>query len=185
MDPQRFDELTRLLAGNSPRRQVLKALESALAAALVLLATAWTVLAEPSVTVSPSEGSFGTDFRPTATGLPPGTPVFVFVRDPTGEEHSGPGLGAVPPDGTWRIPEPWHALPNEPVGEYTLVVHRLDGTVLASTTFRVTGSPGATAATAPSTLPRMGDLSHVPLLVAGAGAGLASLGYLLVRRARP
>ena len=122
---------------------------AALVAALALLATAWTVQAEPSVTVSPTEGPVGTDFRSTATGLPPGTSVFVFVRDPMGEEHSGPGLGAVPPDGTWRIPDPWHAAPNEPAGEYTVVVHRLDGTVLASTTFRVTGAPGATSATAP------------------------------------
>jgi hypothetical protein len=110
---------------------------------LAVLGSAWTALAEPSVTITPTEGPFGTAFRSTATGLPPGIPVFVFVRDPTGEEHSGPGIGAVPADGTWQIPDPWNAAPNEPVGEYTLVVHGLDRTVLASGTFRVTGAPGA------------------------------------------
>ena len=153
-----------------------------LMACLVMLGSVWPALAEPSVTITPAEGPFGTEFRSSATGLPPGTSVFVFVRDPTGEEHSGPGLGAVPPDGTWQIPDPWHAAPNEPVGEYTLVVHRLDRTVLASSTFRVTGAPNATAGgEVPSTLPRMGDLGPVPLLMASVGAGLACLGYALRR----
>ena len=155
---------------------------AALIVCLAVLGSAWTALAEPSVTTTPAEGPFGTDFRSTATGLPPGTSVFVFVRDPTGEEHSGPGLGAVPPDGTWRIPDAWHSVPSEPVGEYTVVVHRLDGTELASGTFRVTGTAGAGAGPgSPSGLPGMGDLSGVPLVLAGAGAALAGLGYALRR----
>src|SRR5919202_375224 len=84
--------------------------------------------AEAQATVNPPSGPYGTAFEQRATGLPPGIGVVAVVRDPTGAEHPGPGLGVVPPSGEWRLgsSDTWRAAPGEPLGMYTVMVKTID-----------------------------------------------------------
>ena len=151
---------------------------------LLLAPAAPAVRAQAAVTVSPPSGPYGTVFEHAGTGLAPGTGVVAVVRDPTGVEHSGPGLGAVPPSGEWRVGrgDAWRAERGEPLGEYTVLIKTLDGTtVLVAGTFTVTGGE-AGQASAPETLPRSGEANAVAAPLAGLGIALVSLGYALRRR---
>ena len=79
-----------------------------------------------------------TVFEQRVTGLPPGIGVVSVIRDPTGTEQSGPGLGVVPPSGEWHInsSDTWRAERGEPLGEYTAMIKTIDGTTtLATATF--------------------------------------------------
>jgi hypothetical protein len=157
-------------------------------ALLALGALPLAVFAEPTVTVTPASGPIGTRFRTEASGLPPGSGVVAVVRDPNGVEHSGPALGAVPADGTFRPSDTWDSRPGEPLGEYVSIIKSLDGnTVFASATFTVTGPAGPAAGAGPQELPRSGDLGPRSLptaLLTVLGLGLIGAGYRLGRRGR-
>ena len=152
---------------------------------LVALGAPPPARAEAQVTITPSSGPYGTVFEQRATGLPPGIGVVSVIRDPTGTEHSGPGLGVVPPSGEWRIgsSDTWRAERGEPLGEYTAMIKTIDGTTtLATATFTVTeASAQATGAQAPATLPRAGEAGSRAPLFASLGITLVSLGFGLRR----
>ena len=164
-------------------------LGSLLGLALPLLLAPLVALGQTTMTITPPAGPYGTVFEQQVSGLPPGIGVVGVIRDPTGGEHPGPGLGVVPPNGEWRISsnDAWRAVPPEPVGEYTALIKTIDGvTVLATATFTVTGPADQTptpGAVLPSTLPRTGDLRLLAPLLAGLGAGLIGAGYAARRRA--
>ena len=161
--------------------------------ALVMLAVAAFVAfwfpptraeAQAALTITPPSGPYGTVFEQRATGLPAGIGVVSVVRDPTGAEHPGPGLGAVPASGEWRVgsSDAWRAERGEPLGEYTVMVKTIDGaTTLATATFTV--SDAAAQAGTPATLPRAGDMpeQHTSLSVL-LGMTLLAGGGLLLRR---
>jgi len=157
----------------------------AFAACLALWALPTAIQAEATLTITPPAGPYGTAFTHRVTGLPPGIGVTAFVRDPTGAEFDGPGLGVVPPNGEWLVGsyDAWRAERGEPLGESTMIIKTIDGmTTLASATFTVTDPAGQAAV--PSVLPRAGETTTYTPLFAILGVVLLGFGSLFVYLSR-
>ena len=122
--------------------------------ALALLAAPSGVLAQPNLSVIPPAGPIGTRFDVLGSGLPPG-PVTIVFRLPTGVEDRGGPPATVGAAGTLQAAPSWVSEPGEPLGVYTVTVEAMDGTVLATATFTVTGAAGTgTAVASPATATR-------------------------------
>ena len=116
-----------------------RSLPLAMAVLLLLLPPSAGAQGGATLAVEPPEGPYGTIFQPVAAGLPPGVPVVVIVRLPTGEEVSSRDPELVEPDGTWLSPA-WFSEEGEPVGRYGVYIVQIGpATRLAAGAFTVTG----------------------------------------------
>ena len=150
---------------------------------LLLLLLPLTVLADASITVSPSEGPPGTRMQITGTGFDPGGIYTLQVVDSNGTRVYEETYVARP-DGA--LSEPIESERTDPPGQYTLRIVTAQGVPVASATTRLTAPmpAGGTAQTgAPGMLPRTGDPGSIAPLLAGLGAALVGVGYARRRRA--
>ena len=148
-------------------------------ALLGLLAVPSAVLAQPDLSVVPPAGPIGTRFDFFGSGFAGPASVVVVVRDPTGREDRGGPPGSVGASGVLRANSSWDSAPGEPLGVYTVIIETLDGAILATATFMVTGTGTAGAPAASPTVPSQsspvasptGTGGNVPAAPPAAGAG--------------